>query len=133
MSTTSHQPRYAIRREPPPLKPRPLPLRLIGFLIFILVFLRELISANLSLANAALFVKKSDFDPGFFLYPLENLSEFEILLLTHTITLTPGTTSVMVDEEAEALIVHAFDAHDEDELVQGIHSSLERAILGFTR
>lgn len=123
----------AIRRDPPPLRRRALPMRIIGFFLFIAVFLRELVSANLSLAKAALFVKRSDFDPGFFLYPLKNLSEFEILMLTHTITLTPGTTSVMVDEEAEALIVHAFDAHDEEELVKGIHDSLERAILGFTR
>ena len=127
---------HTIRRDPPPERPRPLLLRALGFLAFIAVFLRELWSANLSLAKAALFTKRRDFEPGFFLYPLENLSELEILLLTHTITLTPGTTSVMIDDEEgrpPALIVHAFDAHSEEELVQGIRDSLERAILGFTR
>lgn len=122
-----------IHREPPPTKRRPLPLRVLGFIAFVAIFLRELWLANLHLAKAALFMKRSEFAPGFLLYPLDNLTEFEILILTHTITLTPGTTSVMIDEEAQSLVIHAFDAHDEEELVRGIHASLERAILGFTR
>ena len=62
--------------------------------------------------------------------PLTVKSDFEILLLTNLISLTPGTLSVDVTENRETLIVHAMFAQDPDELIRDIKSGFERLIMG---
>ena len=109
------------------------PARVVGFLLFIFHFSRELVLANIAVAKAVLFQKTADLAPGFLSYPLKGLSRFEILLLTHSITLTPGTASVMISEDFTELTVHAFDARDPDAVRASIKTGLEIPLLAWTR
>jgi multicomponent Na+:H+ antiporter subunit E len=107
--------------------------RVLGFLAYVVCFLRELVLANISMAKAVLFQKREDLAPGFVSYPLAGLSKLEVLMLTHSITLTPGTTSVEISGDGAELVVHAFDARDADAVRASIRNGLEKPLLAWTR
>lgn len=109
------------------------PARVVGLLAFGFHFSRELVMANIAIAKSVLFQKQTELAPGFLTYPLKGLSRFEILVLTHSITLTPGTTSVKVSDDFSELLVHAFDARDPDGVRASIKNGLETPILAWTR
>jgi len=112
---------------------RSLVSRAVGLFLFVLAFLRALVLANLQLAKTILFVKREDLSPGFVTYPVEHLSKLEILVLSHCITLTPGTTTVEVSADFKTLTLHALDARDPEGTVKSIQDELERPILRWTR
>jgi len=112
---------------------RPWTARAFAFVAFALHFTRELIVANLAVARAVLWQKSADLAPGFLTYPLTGLTRFEILVLTHSITLTPGTASVEISDDHATLLVHAFDARDPDAVRASIKQGLEIPLLAWTR
>lgn len=112
---------------------RPWPLRLVGLAAFLFHFTRELVLANIAVAKTVMFQPVSALAPGFISYPLEGLTDFEILMLTHCITLTPGTTSVEVSEDKTSVVLHALDAGDPEAVCAGIKKTLEAPILAWTR
>ncbi len=114
-------------------KRRPLPLRVIGFARFLLAFTYELVMANIQIAKSVLFQKREDLAPGFVDYPVGGLSKFEIIVLSHCITLTPGTTTVEVADDFSHLVLHAFDARDPAGTCASIKKGLEAPILAWTR
>jgi len=107
--------------------------RALGFVLFVIAFLRALVLSNLQLAKTILFEKRENLAPGFVTYPVEHLSKLEILVLSHCITLTPGTTTVDVSADFKQLTLHALDARDPEGTVKGIRDELERPILRWTR
>ena len=66
-------------------------------------------------------------------YDVRGLTPQEILLLSHAITLTPGTATVEVAPDYSHLVLHALDAGAPEEVVSAIDRTLRRGILGFTR
>ncbi len=112
---------------------RPFPLRVVGFILFVFYFLRALVLANLQLAKTVLFEKRENLAPGFLDYPVEGLSRLEILVLSHCITLTPGTTTVEISPDFTRLTLHALDARDPDAVTRDIRNQLEAPILRWTR
>lgn len=119
--------------SPPSPRRRPAALRALGFVVFLLYFARALVLANLQLAKAVLFQRREDMTPGFLGYPVEGLSKLEILVLSHCITLTPGTTTVELSPDFTRLVIHAFDARDPEATVRDIRRELEAPILRWTR
>jgi multicomponent Na+:H+ antiporter subunit E len=116
-----------------PTPRRPLPLRALGLAAFGFHFTRELVLANIAVAKSVLFQPLAALAPDFIDYPIEGLTEFEILVLTHCITLTPGTTSVEVSADRATLVLHALDARDPQGVRDGIKKTLEAPILAWTR
>ena len=57
----------------------------------------------------------------------------EILLLSHAISLTPGTATVDVEDNFRTLRLHTIDSRDLEATRRGIRDNLERRILAFTR
>lgn len=112
---------------------RPWPLRVLRLAAFFFHFARELVLANIAVAKSVLFQPVSALAPDFIRYPLDGLTDFEIVVLTHCITLTPGTTSVEVTEDRKTLLVHALDARDPQGVCDGIKKTLEAPILAWTR
>jgi multisubunit Na+/H+ antiporter MnhE subunit len=80
-----------------------------------------------------LFQRREDLAPGFLTYPVERLSKLEILVLSHCITLTPGTTTVEISPDFTRLVLHALDARDAEATLRGIRDELEAPILRWTR
>lgn len=120
-------------KNPAKIERRPWLLRLLGLVAFSFCFTRELVLANIAVAKAVLFQPVKALSPGFVTYPLEGLSDFEIVVLTHCITLTPGTTSVEVSEDRTSVVLHALDAGDPQAVCDGIKKTLEAPILAWTR
>ena len=98
----------------------------------LLVFIRELIEANLRLAYDVL-TPTHHMRPAIVAIPLEAKSDFEITLLANLITLTPGTLALHVSEDRSILYIHSVYTPDSDELRRTIKEGLERRILELTR
>lgn len=104
-----------------------------GLVWFVACFAKELVLANIAVARTVLFQHRRDLAPDFLTYDLGGLTEFEIVVLTHCITLTPGTTSVEVREGRRELLVHALDARDPEAVRVSIKQGLETPLLAWTR
>ncbi len=107
--------------------------RTLGSLIFAGIFLREFIKACWVMIYTVLLVDPKSLEPNFLTMDVSDLSPIEILILTHTISLTPGTTSVDLDEDMKTLTIHALDASDPKGIRRDIDEVFKTSILRFTR
>jgi len=107
--------------------------RVFAFFRWLGFFFREFVLSNINVARIVATGKMSHLQPGFMQYPVGHLTESEIVILAQTITLTPGTTAVEVDEENGTLLVHMLDAREPEDTRAGIHDTLEQPLLAFTR
>jgi len=115
-----------------PSLPRVL-LRLWGFVLFVAPFFRELVLANLDLTLLLLSGKYRQIEPGFIEYPVDHLSRREILLLSHCLTLTPGSATVEISPDYSRLVIHVLDVRRKDQVIRTIREGLERPLLRWTR
>lgn len=100
--------------------------------ILLLVFIRELVEANLRLAYDVI-TPKHHMRPAIIGIPLAARTDFEITLLANLITLTPGTLSLHVSDDRSTLYIHSVYAPDVEQLRSSIKNGLERRILELTR
>jgi multisubunit Na+/H+ antiporter MnhE subunit len=107
--------------------------RLLGLAVFMGVFAREMWNSTKSVADTVLRQDVDDLHPNLLTLDASDLSGPEILLLTHCITLTPGTTSVDVAPDRRWILVHALDGSHPEAVRRSIEGSLKDAILRFTR
>jgi len=101
--------------------------------LFLLIFIRELILSNLAIARAVLTRPRATLNPNFITYDVSGLKPWEILLLSHCITLTPGTTTVDISSDMTTLVLHVFDATDPDAVRLNLDRRLKNPMLDFTR
>ena len=90
----------------------------------LLVFIREVILSNISVLKIVL-KPKLDMKPGIFSLPIEVTKEWEILVLSNMITLTPGTLVIKVSDDHKILYIHAMDIPDVEESIHGIKKHLK--------
>jgi multicomponent Na+:H+ antiporter subunit E len=101
--------------------------------LYLLRFLKELVLANYQVTKIVL-APRLAIRPGFLSIPLDARSDFEITSFANSITLTPGTISVHIPDDKDAIVIHAIDVgSDLDGLRASIKRSLEAPILRFTR
>lgn len=106
--------------------------RVWSIISLILLFLKELILANIAVLKVVL-KPKLDMQPAFFKYETALTEEWELTLLSSLITLTPGTVVVHISDDNKYLYIHAIDAADIDETIASIRDSFEKAILEVSR
>lgn len=103
-------------------------LRRVYFIIVLtLVFIREMVIANLQLFKIIL-TPKIDIHPGFFAYPCDLEEEWEVSLLAALISLTPGTVIVAISDDTSVLYIHGIDLTDADETINDIKTNFENRI-----
>jgi multisubunit Na+/H+ antiporter MnhE subunit len=107
--------------------------RVLAAFRFGVIFLRELLLANLAIARAVLFGRNEKLNPNFITYDVTGLTRAEIFLLSQCITLTPGTLTVEVSEDFTTLVLHVFDVPDPDAVRRAIDRKLKEPMLAFTR
>jgi len=107
--------------------------RALALLVFLAVFGKELLVSNLQLTRVVLFRSNASLKPEIFLYPVAGLTKLEILLLSHCITLTPGTSTIDIEADFTQLRLHALDGADLAAVRDGIKRNLEARLLAFTR
>ena len=112
------------------------PTRYIGkgrkIMLLVLVFFRELILASLRVVRSV-FMPRSALNPGVVAIKLDLQTPFEIMLLGHMITLTPGTLTLDVDPEEKIIYVHTMELGESVEAFRrSIKDGFERRILEVT-
>ncbi|MBO0992032.1 Na+/H+ antiporter subunit E [Bacillus sp. SD088] len=98
----------------------------------VLIFIRELLLSNIAVLKVVLSPKLS-IRPGIFALQTELRSDWEITLLSHLITLTPGTLVVKLSEDNKTLYIHAIDIEEVDDAINSIKQSFEKAIMEVSR
>lgn len=86
------------------------PLRWIMLVVYIIPFFIEMTRANLDVAMRVITGK---INPGIVRVSPGLETDLGVLLLANSITLTPGTLTVEVDEESGDLFVHVINVNDE--------------------
>ena len=66
--------------------------------------------------------------PGIIRYPLDVQRTDQITLLAHLVTLTPGTLTLDVTPDREALYLHVMFLDDVDDEIRTIKNGLERRV-----
>lgn len=107
--------------------------RVNAFFSFSVGFIREIIISNVRVMRVAMQRNASRLKGCFIGYDVEDLTEFEILLLAQFIGLSPGTMVAEMSEDKKHLILHAFPATTAEEIQHKLDSTLKKGILSFTR
>lgn len=107
--------------------------RMIAAWTFVGLFSRDFLISCGQLVHLSLFVPTSRLRSGFMQYDVAGLSRTEILLLSHCISLTPGTNTVDISPDFRCLHLHVLNYADEQAVRTSIDRNLRRGILAFTR
>ncbi|MBQ1202728.1 MAG: Na+/H+ antiporter subunit E [Loktanella sp.] len=93
----------------------------------IVYFLYELVMSSVRVAYDVL--TPNDYStPAILDMPLDVESDFEILLVTNLISLTPGTLSLDVSDDRKTLTIHAMYADDPDAVIADLKNGMERLV-----
>lgn len=107
--------------------------RMMAGVRFVGLFLREFVVSCAQLMYLSVAVPTSRLRPRFIYYDVAGLNRAEILLLSHCISLTPGTNTVDISPDFKRLHLHVLDCPSEREVQESIDRNLRRGILAFTR
>jgi len=107
--------------------------RIHSFINYIFAFIKAFIMSNITIAMAVMFRRVENIHPNIITIDSSGLSDFEILLLAQSITLTPGTTTIDISEDKNTIFIHAFDGQDPESVRRSIEKDLKAPMLRFTR
>lgn len=107
---------------------RPKLARPLKMFAYMLIVMWDIIVANVQVAMIVLFKRNEDMRPNWVVIPLELRTPEAIAILAGTITLTPGTVSADLSDQGRALLVHALDAPNPDEVRDEIKQRYERRL-----
>ena len=95
--------------------------------MLIITFLTELIKANFGVLKIIL-KPRIENKPGFFVYETELERDWQLVLLSNLITLTPGTVVLGISDDRKKIYIHSIDFSTKEEEIQNIKSSLEKVV-----
>ncbi|ENH97599.1 monovalent cation/H+ antiporter subunit E [Gracilibacillus halophilus YIM-C55.5] len=98
----------------------------------VFLFIKELLLSNIDIVKWV-YKPKQTYNPGIFALPTDLKTNWEITILTSLISLTPGTLSVAVSHTNDVIYIHAMDIYDNEEAINAIKDSFEKAIMEVTR
>nr|WP_244605258.1 Na+/H+ antiporter subunit E [Halorussus halobius] len=96
--------------------------------LYVLVFLREIVVANLDVAYRVL-APSSPIEPQVILVPLRVETELGVTTIANSITITPGTITLDHDPDQNALYVHVIDGRDPAAIVDPIRTWEDYALV----
>jgi multicomponent K+:H+ antiporter subunit E len=122
----------AIPRFSAPFWPEPVRVRRpLALLAYLLLVFRDVLVANLQVA-ALILGPAARWQPRFVRVPLRLRDEFVTMILASTVTLTPGTISVEVEDDgsgARTLLLHCLRCPDEQAMVAQVRDRYEARLL----
>jgi len=98
--------------------------------LYLAVFIREVITANIDVAYRVL-APSMPIEPDVIAVPLRVESDAAITTIANSITLTPGTLTMDHDAETNTLYVHGIDCEDEEALLAPIRTWEDYALVIF--
>jgi multicomponent K+:H+ antiporter subunit E len=106
---------------------RPRLRRPLQLLPYFAVLLWDITVANLVVARLILGPSRK-LRPAFILLPIDLCNDFAIVVLTNTISLTPGTVSADLSVDRRTLLIHVLDVEDEVKIIARIKYRYERPL-----
>ncbi len=103
-----------------------------GLIWFAVLYIAELIKANILIAREILSAKPK-IRPGIIKVELDARTDQEILALTNLISMTPGSLTIDISEDKRYLFIHEMYLEDVDKTKQQLKEKLENRILKITR
>jgi multicomponent K+:H+ antiporter subunit E len=103
-------------------------MKLFHSLVFILIYLREVVRSTLRLAVLVL-TPKLQMNPRFVEVPLDLQGEVPRFIYACLISMTPGSMSVGMDSERGILTVHLLDAPDPQAAIHEMKSVFEQPLI----
>ncbi|WP_131783204.1 Na+/H+ antiporter subunit E [Legionella gresilensis] len=103
-------------------------IKIILIIHFMLVFIWEILVANLRVAYDVI-TPRYRAKPGVIAIPLDCRTDIEITLLAIVISLTPGTLALDVSTDKKKLYIHAMFIMDKDRLIAEIKNRFEKPIM----
>ena len=91
----------------PPLNPK----RIVFFVVYLIVLLKEIILANIDVAYRVIH-PKMPIKPGIVIIKTELQQDIAKMILANSITLTPGTFTLDISDDT--LLIHWIDVHTEE-------------------
>lgn len=104
-----------------------------GFFLFLIWFVWEFILASWNVVRIILFKPKSHIQPQIFTLDIAGMTDFQILFLANTITLTPGSAALQISEDKTMMFVHTIDTKNPDQVRHDIETGLKKRIMEFTK
>ncbi|QIB73612.1 Na+/H+ antiporter subunit E [Halogeometricum borinquense] len=98
--------------------------------LYLLVFLKELVTANWDVAKRVL-APSMPINPRVIEVPLRVRTDLAVTTIANSITLTPGTLTMDYDAETNTLYVHSIDGTDRDALLEPIRTWEDYALVIF--
>lgn len=89
---------------------------------FALFYLWELLLSDLRVAHDIL-TPRNRFRPGVLAVPLPDLSDYQLIVLSNLVTMTPGTITLDVSEDRRTLFMHCMYIDDPERLRREILES----------
>ncbi len=99
---------------------------------FFFYFIYELFIANIRVAKFVL-MRREKMKPGIIAVPLSAEKDFEIVLLSNIITLTPGTLTLDISPDKKVIYVHSMYVTNPEDFRREIKEGFEKRILEITR
>ncbi|SCA87559.1 Na+/H+ antiporter subunit E [Bacillus glycinifermentans] len=107
-------------------------LNIWAIIMLLLIFIKELLLANLSVLKTILAPKLKN-KPGIFAFKTDLKADWEITTLANLITLTPGTLVIDISDDRSILYIHAVDIDDAEKAIYDIRHSFEETIKEVSR
>ena len=98
--------------------------------LYVLVFLREVVVANLDVAYRVL-APWTPIEPQVIFVPLRVETDLGVTTIANSITITPGTLTLDHDPEENALYVHVIDGRNPQAIVEPIRTWEDYALMMF--
>lgn len=99
-------------------------------LIYLALFLKELITANVEVAYRVI-APSLPIEPDVYEVPLRVETDLAVTIIANSITLTPGTLTMDYDPERNALYVHTLAGPDRESVVAPIRTWEDYALVIF--
>jgi multicomponent Na+:H+ antiporter subunit E len=107
--------------------------KIISAAAFIYSFAMAFILSNFSIAISILFQPIKDMYPNIITLNVTKMTRREVIMLSHCITLTPGTTTIKVDNDFNTLYIHCFNGLDPAGTRESIYKQLAKPIMRLAR
>jgi len=98
------------------------------FSVYMVFFVYEMIKANFQVVKAVL-SPRFNFRSAAIRYSSKTKTMSELVVLTNSITLTPGTLVVDANPENGEILIHVMSAESSEQIKDELHRSLEKKLL----
>jgi multicomponent Na+:H+ antiporter subunit E len=100
----------------------------VRFSIYMCFFLYEMVKANFLVVKLVL-SPRVRFRSAAIRYSSQTKTMTELILLTNSITLTPGTLVMDVNPKTGEMLVHVMSGESVEQIKEDLHNSLEKRLL----